>query len=387
MITPLAGARVVVAVTSPVSADFYAGQLAALRAAGAEVAFLSSPSEEVARQCADEGARFVPIDMKRALSPWRDARALAEVTVALRRLRPDLVNAGTPKAGLLGMIAAAGLRVPVRVHTLHGLRYETARGLQRRALWLAQRASCAAATHVVCVSRSLQRRGMETGVIAAGESVVIGDGSVNGVDVQHFQRSAELGRGLRRRLGIADDAPVAGYLGRLSRDKGMAELAAAWAQVRGGGRWLVCAGELDETDPPDPRDLDALRGAGDVVFLGQVPDPRELLAAIDVLVLPTYREGFPTVALEAAAMELPVLATRATGCVDAVVEGVTGTLVPVGDAPAMAAALDRYLADPALRRRQGVAGRARVVERFRRDLVHDLTVDLYRTLLRGPVVR
>lgn len=376
---PLAGARIVVVVTAPTSADFYAGQLAALREAGAEVAFVSSPSEAVARQCEAEGARFVPLAMERGPSPWRDARALAKLTLALRQLRPDVVNAGTPKAGLLGMIAARAIRVPVRVHTLHGLRYEAASGARRRALWAAQRASCAAATHVVCVSASLRRRAIDTALIHDG--VVIGDGSVNGVDTEHFccdATAAAEGHALRTRLAVPDDALVVGYLGRLSRDKGMRELAAAWAQVRGGKRKLLIAGDVDPTDPPDAATLASLQAHA--VLLGHA-DPRAFLAAIDVLVLPTYREGFPTVALEAAAMELPVLASRATGCVDAVVEGVTGDLVPIGDADALAVALERYLEDPPLRRRHGLAGRERAVTRFARARVHALTVDFYRSIL------
>lgn len=380
----LAGVRIVIAVTAPSSASFYAGQLAALRAAGAEVTFLAGPSDEVARQCAAEGAAYVPIAMERAPSPRRDLRALAQITAALRRLRPDLVNAGTPKAGLLGMLAAVAVRVPLRVHTLHGLRYEAAHGRQRQVLWLAQRASCAAATHVVCVSRSLRDRAVATHLLAPGQGVVIGDGTVNGVDPAQFCRdaaTAAAGQALRTRLGIADDVPVVGYLGRLARDKGIGDLAAAWS-ARGGapGRLLV-AGEVDPTDPPDPADLARLGAAPDVHLLGHVADPVAFHAACDVLVLPTWREGFPTVPLEAAAMGNPVIATRATGCVDAVVDGVTGGLVPIGDRAALGAALARYLADPALRAQQGAAGRARVLERFTRARVHRLTVDFYRAIV------
>ncbi len=374
----LAGVRIVVAVTAPSSASFYAGQLAALVAAGAEVTFIASPSETVARQCADEGARFVPVEMERAPSPWRDARALAQLVATLRRLRPDLVNAGTPKAGLLGMLAAAAARVPVRIHTLHGLRYETSEGRLRRALFAAQRLSCAAATHVVCVGPSLRDRAVETGLIAPGRGIVIGDGSVNGVDVAALRCDPQVGAALRARLGVATHVPVVGYLGRLARDKGIGDLARAWPRVDVPGARLLVAGELDPTDPPDARDLDALRTS----LIGHVDDTAAFLAAIDLLVLPTWREGFPTVPLEAAAAGRPVVATRATGCADAVVDGVTGTLVAVRDPDGLAAAIARYLADPALRTRHGEAGRARVVERFARDRVHQQVVALYGSLVK-----
>lgn len=375
---PLAGLRLLIAVTAPRSAGFHAGQLAALRAAGAAVWFLSSPSDEVARACADEGAEFVPVEMERAPSPRRDARALVEITRVLRRVRPDVVNAGTPKAGLLAMLAARALGVPRRIHTLHGLRYEAATGAMRRALWSAQKLSCACATEVVCVGAGLRARAVETGLLRAGEGVVIGDGTVNGIDVERFRLDAAAlaaGRALRARAGIAPTAVVAGYLGRLARDKGVGDLARAWAARGAGGRLLIGGGP-DETDPLPAAELARLDAAG-AIQLGHVADPVAFLAAIDLLVLPTWREGFPTVPLEAAAMGLPVVATDATGCADAVVDGETGTLVPVRDAAALARALDRYLGDPALRRAHGDAGRARVLARFTRERVHRATIAFY----------
>ena len=361
----LAGMRIAIAVTAPRSAAFYEGQLAALVRAGAEVFFVSSPSEEVARHCAAEGATHVPIAMERAPAPWRDVRALAEATRALARIRPDVVNAGTPKAGLVVTLAARAVGVPVRVHTLHGLRYEAAHGAARRILWLAQRASCAAATHVVCVSPSLRDRAIATGLIRDG--IVIGDGSVNGVDVARF------------RPGRRDGSPVVvGYLGRLAADKGLAALAAAWRRI-GSGAHLVVAGDVDRTDPPPAAVLAEL----DSAMVGPVDDPAAFLAGIDVLVLPSRREGFPSAPLEAAAAGLPVVATRATGCVDAVVDGVTGTLVPVDDPAALADAIAAYVREPDLRRRHGAAGRERAVAQFSRDHVHRLTIDFYRSIYPG----
>lgn len=381
---PLAGTRFAIAVTAARSADFYAGQLAALGAAGADVSFLSSPSPEVEAQCAAEGARFVPIAVERAPSPWSDARALVAVSRALGRIRPDIVVAGTPKMGLLAMLAAAARRVPIRVHTLHGLRYETATGAIRSALWAAQRLSCEAATHVVCVGPSLRARARETALLGADEGLVIGDGSVNGIDVERYRTDAAMavaGHALRARAGISPTTTAVGYLGRLARDKGIGDLRHAWAQARATGARLVIAGSVDDTDRPDAADLAALRVDPTVTMLGHVDDAPSFLAAIDLLVLPTWREGFPTVPLEAAAMELPVVATRATGCVDAVVDGETGTLVPVRDPQALAGAITRYVDDPQLRARHGAAGAARVRARFTRARVHQATIELYRAIL------
>ncbi len=379
----LAGARIVVAVTVPRSAAFFAGQLSALRREGVEVHVITSPSDEVAAQCAEEGATFVPIEMQRDLAPGEDVRAFSQIARALRRIRPDLANAGTPKAGLLVMTAARIVRVPWRVQTLHGLRFETARGLGRAAIWTAQRLSCAAATHVVCVSPSVRERAIKTHLVSATRAFVLGDGTVNGIDLDRFRRSAATRSAalqLRAALGIDERVGVVGYVGRIAHDKGVAELAGAWTTLAASGAHLVVCGDLDPTDPPDPKIVEALHAAPRVHFLGHA-DPVGVFAAIDVLVLPTHREGMPTAPLEAGAMGLPVVATRVTGCVDAIVDGVTGTLVEIGNPVALAAALRRYLDDEDLRRSHGAAARARVAEQFSRARVHALTLEFYRSIL------
>ncbi len=380
----LAGARLAIAVTAPRTASFYAGQLAALRAAGAEVHFLSSPSDEVADQCAAERVAFVPIAIERAPSPWADVRALNQIRRELARIRPDLINSGTPKMGLLAGLAAAAQRIPTRVHTLHGLRFEAASGAARAALWSAQRLSCASATHVVCVGPSLRTRARATQLIGPDDGIVIGDGTVNGIDTDRFHVDARIiaaGMALRARAGIARDAVVVGYLGRLARDKGLGDLRRAWERTRSLEAHLLVGGAVDETDSPDAGDLAALRSGRRVTMLGHVDDAATFLAAVDVLVLPTWREGFPTVPLEAAAMGVPVIASDATGCADAIIDGETGALVPVRDPGALTAMIDRYIAEPALRARQGASGAARVRALFTRERIHQLTIDLYRSIL------
>jgi glycosyltransferase involved in cell wall biosynthesis len=313
-----------------------------------------------------------------------DVRALAQMTAALRRLRPDLINAGTPKAGLLGMLAARARRIPARVHTLHGLRYEAAHGPARTALWSAQRASCAAATHVICVGDGLRARAVATHLLRPGEGIVIGGGTVNGIDLDRFRLTAERraeAQHIRAACGIAPGTPVFGYLGRLARDKGLGDLRRAWELAQLAGAHLLLGGSADETDPADPADLAAFARMPDVTRLGHIDHAPSFLAALDVLVLPTWREGFPTTPLEAAALGLPVVATTATGCADAVIDGETGTLVPTHDPPVLAAALRRYAADPALRAAHGAAGATRVAARFSRARVHALTIACYRRIL------
>ncbi|ACY14517.1 glycosyltransferase [Haliangium ochraceum] len=366
---PPAPLRLLLAVTDPRSTGFLRGQLAAARAAGFEVSLLSGPGPAARALAAAEHARLYEIPMARAIAPARDLVALARVARALAHARPHIVNAGTPKAALLTLLAARALGVPCRIHTLHGLRGETLRGARRRLLDGLTRVTSALAQRVICVSPSLAREAVAAGVAAPAQVLVLGRGSANGIDLERFCPSPEhaaAGRALRARCGIPDGARVLGFVGRLADDKGVAELARAWSGLRRRFpdlHWLVL-GAPDDTDPVPAEVLDQMSQDPRVHCLGQVADPRPAYAGMDVLALPTRREGLGYALIEAAAFELPSVATRVTGCVDAVHDGVTGTLVARGDTRALAAALAAYLDDPALRRQHGHAGRAFVAAHF-----------------------
>jgi glycosyltransferase involved in cell wall biosynthesis len=363
------GLRLLLAVTDPRSTVFLRGQVAAARAAGFEVSLLSGPGPMATALAAAEGAHLVEVEMARDMAPARDLASLVAIVRALRRLRPDIVNAGTPKAGLLVLLAARLVRVPCRVHTLHGLRGETLRGLRKHLVTALTRLTCGLAQRVICVSPSLAAAAVATGAASGRKVMVPGAGSANGLDLARFTPGAAslaTARALRAARGIPASAPVLGFVGRVARDKGVVELCAAWARLR--ARFpdlhLVIVGAPDETDAI-PADVAAALDADDRVHrLGQLDDPVPAYLAMDVLALPTYREGFGYALIEAAALEIPVVATAVTGCVDAVADGVTGTLVPPRDVEALTAAIGAYLADPALRARHGRAGRARVASAF-----------------------
>ena len=374
------GLRLLVAVTDPMSLLLLRGQLAAARAAGFEVTALSAPGALASRIAAAEGVRHLAVPMERGMDPLRDLASLRALVRTLRDLRPHVVDASTPKAGLLVMLAAVLTRVPCRVHTLRGLRCETMSGPGRAVLLGATRLTCALAHQVLCVSPSLRRRAIALGVVPAARAVVLGTMG-RGVDLARFTAGAgDRARAatLRARCGIPAGALVLGFVGRLARDKGLVELAAVWQRLRARYprlHWVVVG-------PPDPTDaipahLDAALDTDPRVHrLGHVDDLVPAYLLMDVLALPTYREGIANVLLEAAALEIPSVASRVTGCVDAVADGVTGTLVPPRDVDALAAAVGAYLDDPALRRQHGRAGRARVARLFRQE---DMWAHLHRT--------
>jgi glycosyltransferase involved in cell wall biosynthesis len=379
--------RLVYAVTHAVTARvFLRGQLAFMAGRGFDVTVVAGGSPaELAEVAAGEGVSVVHVPMHREMSPRADAASLVAMTRALRALRPDIVNASTPKAGLLGMMAARALRVPSRVYLLRGLRLETEQGARRAILGATERIASRCAHEVVCVSESLRDTVVRGGWVPASKARVLGAGASNGVDADRFSLRADVvarARTLRAELRVPEGAPIVGFIGRLVADKGIAELAAAMDRVRArvpDARLLLVGADFagDDLDPAAAR----LRSDPKTIVVGTVADPAPYYALMHLLAFPSKREGLPNVPIEAASCERPVVGFRATGVVDAVASGKTGELVPMNDVDALAAAITRYLEDDALRRAHGAAGRARVLASFTNERVWEAWADYYASLL------
>lgn len=369
--------------TVPQALFFLRGQPGFMRAHGLEVHAVSSPGPELGQFSREENVDVHAVEMRRAISPVHDLGAIAGLVRLLRRLKPDIVHAHTPKGGLLGMAAAALAGVPVRIYHLHCMPMVTSRGVRRALLRIADRASCLLAHRVLCVSSSIRELAIAEGLVDAGRIEVLGHGSINGVDAEGRFRpgpeSAAAGRAERARWGIPEDALVIGFVGRVVRDKGIAELADAWKGLRVlfPAAHLLVVGAVESEDPLPPGVMEALQADQRVHLTGVRWDTPPLFAAMDVVVLPSYREGFGVVLLEGAAMALPVVGTNIPGGREALVDGTTGLLVPARDATALESALARYLRDPDLRQRHGLAGRERVLRDFRPEVLWAALLRVY----------
>lgn len=355
---------------------------------GVECIAISSPGVELDAFGQSEGVDVFPVWMPRRIAPAHDAVAVGKIRTVLRSTCPEIVHSHTPKGGLLGMLAARLAGVPVRIYHVHGLPFVTARGFRRRLLRWTEAVSCRLAHRVLCVSHSVRDVVVAEGLCPVKKIAVIAGGSINGIDAAGRFNPERYGPEVRQRVrqehGIPAEAPVIGFVGRLVRDKGVVELADAFAAVKRDfhNAHLLIVGPEEERDAVPPDVLDALRTDPRAHLLGMTWDTPPLYAAMDLVVLPTYREGFGVVAIEGNAMRLPVIATRIPGCVDAVQDGVTGTLVPPRDAAALADAMKLYLRDPELRRRHGAAGRERVLRDFRQEVIWQALFQEYCRLLR-----
>jgi len=315
---------------------------------------------------------YVPIH--REIQLISDIVAQVLLIRLLWKVKPSIVNAGTAKGGLIGMIAAWVTRVPVRVYQLHGIRLETSTGWIRRLLLFTERTACRCAHKVLCVSESVKRKASELGFCPTSKLVSLGSGSCSGVETADYALTAErlvAALDLRQQLRIPPDVPVIGFIGRLTRDKGIVELVESFSLITRQlpETHLILTGPFEEGDPlPEPT-REVIMTHPNIRHVPWAHDTRPHLQVIDVLVLPTYREGLPGVLLEAGAAEKPVVSTYATGVVDVIIDQVTGFLCPIGDSALLAERTLKLLLDPALARRMAQLARLRVKAEFARDVV------------------
>jgi glycosyltransferase involved in cell wall biosynthesis len=368
-------------VTVPMTLDLLLrGQLAFMRRMGFEVSVICSPGEKAVAAAEREGVRFYAIEMTRSLNPFGDARALVSLVAALRGIGPHIVNASTGKGGPLGIIAAGAAGVPIKIYNLRGYMPDRAGATLRPVFKMVEGAACAMSDAVFAVSMSLADR-------YEGRPRVLASGSSNGVDTVRFDPErifAEKLNNLRAGLGIPVDAAVVGFVGRLVMGKGIGELIAAWPVIREEipkARLLIIGPEEEHDRLPEViRQELASPGVLRMDYV-ENEDMPYYYSMMDVLAFPSHSEGMPNAPLEAAAMEVPCVAVRACGSVDAVVDGITGALVEKGNPVALAAAVNRYLMDETLRRSHGAAARARVLHEFRPEVVWNALYAEYVRLL------
>jgi len=373
--------HIVVGITHPQTCLTLTGRLRALREAGFRVTLVSSPGELLGRTAAREGVDAIAIPMQRGIAPVADIVSLARLCWLLLRLRPDMTEFSTPKAGLLGTLAAMFCGVPRRVYMLRGLKLETCTGFKRLILLAAERLASACAHVVLCNSHSLRAEALALGVAPAAKLLLLGEGSSNGVDVERFSPGPS---DVRDRLGLPRGVPVLGFVGRLTRDKGLPELIEAFDTILKAEQeaHLLLVGWFDASEDALSASLRTrIESHPHIHCTGFVADTAPYYRAMDVMVLPSWREGFPNVVLEAAATGIPVVTTISTGSRDSVVPEVTGLLIPPGYPEAISEAVLKLLRNPERRRRMGQAARAWVLENFANECVLGLITALYKSML------
>ncbi len=376
--------------TTDMSLEWLLGpQLTAFREAGWQVLTASAPGPHVS-QLRDRGLEHIPIpSFTRSVDARSDLRSMHELAAVLRRVRPDILHTHNPKPGVLGRGLGRMLHVPGVVNTVHGLWSQP--GDRRRKRWpvLAAERLAAGCSDIELVQNiddleTLRRLG-----VPRDRLIHLG----NGVDLERFdplRLGDDVRRAVRHELGFTSETVVITIVARLVAEKGWNEFfeAVSALTARHGRTIGVVAVGASQDDKADGLDLGGrtLDRTG-IRFVGQRDDPERILAASDLFVLPSWREGMPRAAIEASAMGLPVIATDIRGCRHVVDHGRTGLLVPVRNASMLTEAIDVFVTDPDRRRRYGVAGRLRARRCFDQRRVIATTLAAYRQLLDAPTSR
>ena len=349
---------------------------------GYEMVAVSSPGDALREIEEREGVRTVAIPMERHISPLKDLKSLFGLIRVFRREKPTMVHSMTPKAGLLSMMAAWFCRVPVRVHTFTGLVFPTATGLTQKILILTDRITCACATHIVPEGEGV-KNDLISYRITKKPMKVLGHGNVRGIDLAHYnpeQPEVQADAAKLRKPGIFTFI----FVGRLVRDKGINELVEAFERLNKEypkTRLLLVGPQEPELDPLKPETIAKIDNNKNIEAVGQQSDVRPWLAASDVFVFPSYREGFPNVVIEAGAMCLPSIVTDINGSREIIIEGCNGTIIPPRDANTLYQAMKSFVEQPDKRTQMASNARPLVASRYEQSYVRHCLMEYYHEIL------
>ena len=328
-------------------------------------------------------AQELAIPISRKISPLSDLLTIFALCRLYARERFDIVVTVVPKAGLLGMTASWLMRVPRRVHIFQGEVWAVKRGPMRLLLKCMDTLTARLATHLLAVSPSEKSFLEKEGVVPVGKVEVLGGGSICGVDTELFRADAAIRGRVRGELAIPEQAVVCLFLGRITADKGVLDLVKAFtlSATTQPNLWLLLVGPDEEQMGDLLRQLVPKQMAHRILISGFTQNPELVLTAADFLCLPSHREGFGMVILEAAALGIPAIGTNIYGISDAIADGQTGRLVPLGDVQALAEAITRWCEYAEERGEFGAAAKKRVIQDFEQKIVVARYVEFFAKLL------
>ena len=350
------------------------------------VTTISSEPEYLERCAKKENVKFHHIEMTRKITPFKDFVALIKLFTYLKNEKPEMVHSHTPKAGMLAMIAAKLAGVPLRLHTVGGLPLMESSGLKRSILKTVEKLTYACSTAIYPNSSGLYNFILENKLTSSKKLKVIANGSTNGININYFsanQISDEHKKSLKRALKIAENDFVFVFVGRIVSDKGINELVHAFKKIMNSDfsiKLLLVGEEESEIDPLNQNTRKELLENENIIKVGFQKDVRPYLAISEVLILPTYREGFPNVVLQAGAMGLPSIVTNINGCNEIVEDGKNGIIIPVKNVTAIEEAVYKIKNDTVFFENLKKNAREMITSRYEQKIVWDAILEEYRKL-------
>ncbi len=363
-------------------------QVEYMRDIGMNVVLVSSDGPELSEIRLCDGLTHEIVEISRSLCPRKDLFAFIKLIRIFRKYKFDIVHSTTPKAGLLTSMAGLIARVPARLHTWTGQQWVTLKGAMRWVCRLADKLIGILNTRCYADSKSQREFLIDEGIVDSKKIAVLGHGSLAGVDLNRFdpaEWSYSDMRKLKQELSIFPGSRVLIFIGRISCEKGVLELISAFGELLRVGYDvdLLLLGPLDQDRGGSGSiNFSDIRQCPRTHYVGYTDCPERYLAISDIFCLPSYREGFGTVVIEAAAMGIPTIGTRINGLIDAIVDGETGVLVPAQDDQALFETLRRLLDDPDAVHRMGRAARERCAQQFDANIVNRQVVEEYERVLK-----
>ncbi len=373
--------KLVLGVTVPGSSRLLDGQVQYFISKGYEVYLLSPDHPKEHKFCAREKCIHLPVNIEKEISLLADIKTVWQILRHLKKVNPDIVNVGTPKMGLLGILAAFFLRIPNRIYTCRGLRYESERGVKRAILRLMEKLSVMMANKVIYVGHSLRETAIKNKTADVKKSFVINSGSSNGINLNYFNRNS-IDEGIRKSLLLKYDLTskfVIGYVGRISLHKGSFELVEAFDQLFQLNKSivLVMIGHMGCSEDFERR----VRSHPGIVYLEFLDDVPLYMSLFNLFVLPSWREGFSNASIQAAAMGLPVVTSTATGCIDAISPEFNGKLFQMKSVPKLKEALQAYIDSDQLVKEHS-ANSLIWAKKFKSEFIWDGIEQVYKTSLK-----
>lgn len=350
-----------------------------------DVIAVSSEKDYLEKIGKKENIATFHLEMTRKITPIQDLLAVIKLFFYLRKAKPFIVHTHTPKAGIVGMLAAKLAGVPNRLHTVAGLPLLEATGFKRKILDFVEKLTYSCATKVYPNSMALRDIIQQNKYCLPAKLKVIGNGSSNGIATSHFDQSlfsSEENLELRSKIGIASTDFVYVFVGRIVADKGINELVTAFSllSTENSRMKLLLVGPFEEDlNPLQPKTMQAIRSNPNIISVGYQNDVRPYLALSNALVFPSYREGFPNVVMQAGAMSLPSIVTNINGCNEIIIDHENGIIIPVKDEKSLQLAMQLLCEDQHLTNKLAQNARPMIVSRYEQKVVWEAILKEYRT--------
>jgi glycosyltransferase involved in cell wall biosynthesis len=353
--------KLIVGITAPGSVILIEGQLKYFKEQGYKTYLLAPKNQRVLDYCELEGCELLPVDIEREISLFKDLKALIKIVIHFAKVRPDVINFGTPKVSLLGMFAGKLLGVKNRIYTCRGFRFEHEVGNKKAILLLMEKWTAKWSHKIICISESVRQLGIENNLFPFNKTTVINKGSSNGFDLKKFNPNSisdDLKIKQLTELGYTKENFVYGFVGRLVDRKGIKELYFAFNELYKTNNYLrlLIVGPIEFAQISDLSLIDKYKTHQGIKMVGSQTNVPLFLSLMDVFILPAWWEGFGNVSVQAAAMGLPVISTDVTGSRDAVCKDFNALLIESKSIDKLQEAMELLNIDEELRTKLGENG-------------------------------